>query len=634
MIDPFAAFGQPDVPADEGESLLLAEETRSRDLDVLFNLELFDDGVVPPMPFLAGDTGLPFWYEPWLPGTPPGYESNTSGQFFIDPTTSRERGSFADDEAPHPTYYSRYHKSSRLCSVCHDSSNPILASLFIGVEVPERRSASSYYQIQRTASEFSLGAFGRPGGAESVLDGIPWAAACQDCHMKDVSGSATGPRKNAPLRTDHPRHEFMGGNHWILKILGTLDESRIYFDEYNLRILSGEKYAGARIDVASLKDIGHLLWERADDQSSRKLSAAVSLQEFSPEDEGHIYLRVINNTGHKLPSGFPAGKRMFLNVVFFDSEGAALGEINPYEELVTYRDSHGNDVYVSGGDIGSREEGLIWEQVLASDLTGEEETFHYLLATSRSKDNRIPPKGFDSSARMRDRISQPRWTGSLPGGDDCEASGEAGDCSNYFTPEEYAGGYDDVVIVKIPGTFTWRATLYYQCPTRAFVEFLRQEIDGTAATLTEPTWAQLYDMNPDSDPAYLIQTDKYFENLKGWGRAIWDLWLHNGGAKPVAMKWLGVPPEACVAESPAGLDVEPGRSALTLRWDPVPDTLWYYVYRVEDGSYRRLGWSASEYYLDSKLTPGVESCYVVTSYSECGLQSDASGRICGTPTRQ
>ncbi len=67
------------------------------------------------------------------------------------------------------------------------------------------------------------------------------------------------------------------------------------------------------------------------------------------EDTGIITLRIVNNTGHKLISGFPEGRRMWLNVKFYDAGNALIGEIKPYSPLVVSTDAQGNKQYVSGG---------------------------------------------------------------------------------------------------------------------------------------------------------------------------------------------------------------------------------------------------------------------------------------------
>ncbi|KKL03470.1 hypothetical protein LCGC14_2625830 [marine sediment metagenome] len=128
------------------------------------------------------------------------YSENTSGQYFVS-SGAQKRAGFADVAAKHKTLYSRYHKSRNFCGTCHDVSNPVLANLTSplpdqsgGVDqISEQHFAGSYFHVERTFSEFTLSAYGRPGGAatnpEFQAQGaatITNAAKCQDCHMRDV----------------------------------------------------------------------------------------------------------------------------------------------------------------------------------------------------------------------------------------------------------------------------------------------------------------------------------------------------------------------------------------------------------------------------------------------------------------
>ena len=113
---------------------------------------------------------------------------------------------------------------------------------------------------------------------------------------------------------------------------------------------------------------------------------------------------------------------------------------------------------------------------------------------------------------MELRLVQPKWEGS--------------NALDYFTDEEYEGGYDLVTLIPHQETVQIKATLYYQTTSKEYIQFLRDEINGDNPTLPEE--------------AYIAQTDPFFENLKGWGDAIWDLWLHNNGANPIEMTSLNI----------------------------------------------------------------------------------------------
>ncbi len=499
MIDPFAQLGQPDVPADtDPTAISLAQGTLARDISVLLNHTMFND-----TSFLNSSTNLPYYFGD---GTLPNYAESGGGQFFID-NSSAKRGQLFDTNPSHEFYYSRFHDSKYFCSACHDVSNPVLASVIMGNDTPEKLSPQAYFHVERTNSEFQISAYGE-GGAASEIEGVDWANKCQDCHMRDVTGKvsvlSSSPIPNLSM------HDFSGGNQWIQRILASVDQSGSAFDQYNYDILSGAKFESAQIDVEGLQSYGDELLAGAD-KSQNQLDDAATL---SLEDENldQITIRVNNNAGHKLLSGFPEGRRMFLNLRFYDAEGNLLGEINPYEPLVTTQDGNGDEQYVSGGNLTKTHNEMVWECEMTSGLTGEVKTFHFVLGTDRYKDNRIPPKGFNTSV-MASRLIQPRWEGA--------------DAPNYFTVEEYAGGYDQLIIDKPQDTAYWNATLYYQTTSKEYIQFLRDEVNGVGGTLTGT--------GAGGDQPYLVQTDPFFSNLKGWGDAIWDLWLHNGGSAPVVM---------------------------------------------------------------------------------------------------
>jgi hypothetical protein len=401
-----------------------------------------------------------------------------------------------------------------MCSTCHDVSNPVLANVLQELGLPEKQAGGSYFHVERTWSEFQLSAFGQEGGSATDEDyaektGVTHASTCQDCHMKDVVGKACN--KNVPIRNDLALHDQTGGNTWITRILATADANSPVYDAYNHAILSGSKYPGASIDVAGLQNSGEALLA-GELRARGNLRSAADL-ELVADHTGEAVLRIRNLTGHKLISGFPEGRRMWLRVDFHDASGSLISSINAYTPLATSLDGDGNRQYESGGVLNKTRDDLVYEVKMSSSLTGESETFHFVLATDRYKDNRIPPKGFDSVAASS-RLAHPRWNGA--------------DAVDYFTAAEYAGGYDEVIINKPAGTAAWRARLYYQTTSKDYIEFLRDEAAGVNTTLDSPT--------PSGEPeAYIIQSDPYFSTIKDWGDAMWDLWLNNGGSPPEIM---------------------------------------------------------------------------------------------------
>ena len=470
------------------------------------------------------------------------YTENGSGQYFVAANATK-RASFADAEPSHQFFYSRYHKSKYMCGTCHDVSNPALANLGLsGLSdqsggshlISEQYSAFRYFHVERTFSEFRLSAYGQQGGTATnpefaaASGGIVNAAKCQDCHMFDVTGRACN-KNRAPIRptqsTEHPAggtpanpnsglpmHDMTGGNAWISHILASLDPTGPVYDPVNVQILN-HPVAAMTLDLnagQTPKTNGTLVkagCDRAKDQL--KLAATINNFSYDPAT-GALSFRVQNNTGHKLISGFPEGRRMFVSIAAYNANGKPVYAVNPYDDEVGTLKGLDHHYSPHSSQLEAYEhyaDELVYEVHPKSDLTGEDETFHFVLATGRYKDNRIPPKGFDVAASP-ERISHPVWHGE--------------DAPNYFTAAEYAGGYDQVDL-QLPTDCTYVSVeLFYQGTSREYVEFLRNEINGTASTLSSPT--------PSGEVnAYIVQTDPFFAGLRVWGDIIWDLWFHNQG---------------------------------------------------------------------------------------------------------
>jgi hypothetical protein len=506
------------------------------------------------------------------------YKENASGQYFVSPNAEK-RASFADTAARHTVFYSRTHKSKYFCGTCHDVSNPALANLGLsGLSdqsggahlISEQYSASRYFHVERTFSEFMLSAYGRPGGAATNADfqaqgapDITWASKCQDCHMRDVRGVA-GNKQGAPLRpdesTEHPNsglplHDLTGGNAWISRILASLDPNGGVYDAVNAQLLEqGSSILTLNLDAGETPKVNGPALLAGSERAKQQLRLAATIKNLSYASDT-LSFRVQNNSAHKLISGFPEGRRMFVNVKAYDQSDNLIYEVNPYDSaagtLKGLPDSAGspplgaNQVYVDE---------LVYETHPRSSLTGENQTFHFVLATGRYKDNRIPPKGFDISGAP-ERLSEPVWQGLS--------------ATSYFTAAECAGGYDEVKLQGLPaGTQRVDVTLYYQGTSREYVEFLRDEIKRTGGTLSSPT--------PSGEPAaYILQTDPFFGGLKAWGEVIWQLWRHNHGLDGSGVQVEGIVPfemteastqaaASCGAPIPSLISAEPGNGQVTL----------------------------------------------------------------------
>lgn len=567
------------------------------------------------------------------------YTENGGGQYFVSSGQgflATKRANFADGDPDHTVLYSRYHRSKFFCSTCHDVSNPVLANLNQAAAVPgdgvtvlstENQPAYSYGHVERTFSEFMVSAYAQQGGAPGkgafapgVFDtNLPYdyVGRCQDCHMPGVEGKGCE-EESAPLRpvesTEHPNsgapfHDQQGGNLWMTRILASLDDHFPEYDSVNYDLLVDQVNGPLTVDMFAgifPLDNGEALLA-ASDRAREQLQRAASIENlaYNPAN-GDLSFRIQNNTGHKLISGFPEGRRMFANIRAYQG-GTLIYEINPYDYTVGTLKGLDPDKVPSSPDLAQDEayvDDLVYEVHPISNISGAvnpkelEKTFHFVLATDRYKDNRIPALGFDLLAAP-ERLVEPVWEGKR----DCFGNfdnngavnvadlsffaaafgsnmGDANynpeadfngdgtvnvadlsifaayfgrtDCSEtpIFTAAELAGGYDDVHLADVrkielgPGTDLFpsgadrvEVVLYYQGTSREYVEFLRDEINGFAAA---PNFLTL------PPEAYIVQTDGsgFFNNLRAWGDTIWELWHHNHGLDGSGASVDGIVPVA------------------------------------------------------------------------------------------
>jgi len=607
-----------------------AKTTHAEDQALAQTISLFNGG-----PFFAGN-------EPKSVS----YTENASGQYFVS-SGSQKRASFADAAARHQMLYSRYHKSKYFCATCHDVSNPVLANAELmedsdphflenlsGDLITEQYSAHRYYHVERTFSEFMLSAYGQPGGAntnaefqEQGAPNILHAAKCQDCHMRDVVGRAAN-KNGAPLRPDEsiehpnsgqPLHDMTGGNVWVSTVLASAVPGSSNFDQTNADLLN-QGPALLTLDLTQGQGIDPVALLAGADRARQQLLLAASIKDvvYKP-GSGELSFKIQNNTGHKLISGFPEGRRMFVNVRAYDQGGNLVYEVNPYD--VDVGTLKGLPHSQSSPQLETNEvyaDELVYEMHPSSTLTGEDETFHFALATGRYKDNRIPPKGF--------RINEAAERLSVP-----VSNGE--EYSALFTKEEYDGGYDEVSLDIAPGSASVEVNLYYQTTSREYIEFLRDEIKGDGSqTLGDPN------ENTDENEAYLIQTDPFFTRLAAWGDTIWNLWTHNmneDGAAPflMAQATVNAIPD-CSLSAPTLSSAVAGQMQVTLGWSQVEGATGYRVNYDQSGKTQWIddvGLVLT--YTDSAVSNGEEYCYKISAFDGT-CDSAFSNILCASPVQQ
>ena len=347
-----------------------------------------------------------------------------NGSYVVDSDVTR-RGPFTDPGAKHDFYYSPFHSESAICGTCHDVSNPAFSrnpdDTYSANEFNKAAPSFNSYElfpVERTYSEWMMSEYNSPAGVYAPQFGgnKNYVSTCQDCHMRDISGVACN-QPSGVDRDDLPHHDMTGGNTFIPKLV------KILFSSLDQEALdSGIVRARYMLHKAATLDLSV-------DPSGNNTIATV---------------RVTNETGHKLPSGYPEGRRIWINLIAKDEGGSVIYESGHYDGA-TGTLSEDNDVKIYQIKPGM-------DAVIAG-LNGYDEgpSFHFVLNNKIFLDNRIPPRGFTNSAF--EAIQSP-------------SVGYAYNDDQYWDETDYT----------LPvSTSTVEAYLYYQTLSKEYVEFLRDE---------------------------------------------------------------------------------------------------------------------------------------------------------------
>jgi cytochrome c553 len=360
------------------------------------------------------------------------------GQFVTDPNPIR-RGPYGDVNASHQWLESPFHRAANLCGTCHDVSNPVFVAgghpgeyVVYDVNTPHPDGDKrNMFPVERTFSEWAISEYATvgvyaPQFAGSNPDGMVYT--CQDCHMAAAVGRGAS---EGPVRQDLGVHDLTGGNHFVPDLI-----PQFFPGEYDAAAL----VAGKARAVSML--------QRA---------ATVEIAETSAGGERAVTIKVTNETGHKLPSGYPEGRRIWLNLRGYDGGGSLIYESGAYDPATGVL-THDEDLKIYHIKPGSSTRLAALLDIDAGP------SFHFVLNDTIFFDNRIPPRG--ATLAMLEQIQSPVV------GYDGYQDGQYWDDTRYGLPAE---------------TASVTATLYYQSTSKEYIEFLRDV--NTTNTLGQ----ELYD---------------------------------------------------------------------------------------------------------------------------------------------
>jgi hypothetical protein len=238
-----------------------------------------------------------------------------NGMFVFDPKAHR-RGPFADSVSPHIDLVSPFHSDSAMCGTCHDVSNPVFVrdgtnTEYVANNFDEAPGTDSPFElmpVERTYSEWFHSAYNTSNGVFAPQfagnkDG-GMVASCQDCHMPDILGQGCDPAQfpDVDMRPNLPLHDMTGGSTWLPNLLPGV--------------------FGLGADEAAALSNGVIRAEYMLRHAARMNAEVV---------DGELKVQVINDTGHKLPTGYPEGRRIWINVRFYDESDTLLEELGGYD---------------------------------------------------------------------------------------------------------------------------------------------------------------------------------------------------------------------------------------------------------------------------------------------------------------
>lgn len=367
-----------------------------------------------------------------------GSQSSYSGNYIINhdsliygPYENPETQSMINSFAFKPVYSSHLNKSE-LCATCHTLFTPFLDNQGqIAGEFPEQ---TPYIEWKNSIYP-----------AQNVQ--------CQDCHMPktyEPIDIANIPPTHNVLRTPYWKHNFVGANVYMLKLL-----------KNNINTIG---------ITASPENFDSTI-ARAQD-NLENLALDLSINTTYQNDSLNVFVKIDNKTGHKLPTGIPL-RRMWIhlkvtdpsnNIIFesgnWDTNGEIVGldsDFEPHYDFITNQD-----------------EVQIYEGVFVD--VDKNVTYTLLRASEYIKDNRIPPKGFKTSH---------------PGYDTTAVYGDAVSDQNFNKDDALTEGTgSDVVTYRFPV----QSGIEHTVKAEVCIQTIKPKVVEHLASLDEPDINQFVGM--------------------------------------------------------------------------------------------------------------------------------------------
>lgn len=614
---------------------------------------------------------VPWWFTGTIPPAPPGMpDVNPLGDLIFynldgGLSVAFEGGVMPDPmwgavSPEHSTRVDDFVKSPEMCGSCHDLTIPV---------------QNHGMPIQRTYTEWKHSAFGRDDPVPGVTD-----TRCQGCHMPTMKHEYTDDMpvslnpdpllsgwypysKDRNIGGGTSFHKFAGGDRDLPQMM------KVLYPEVDLELIGQPTGHDPMIFPGMLSDRGPM-WDRASRNTEIALRDAVSAEIASgPTCDGagqcQLTVRVTNLSGHKIPSGFPAGQRMWLGLVVKDSTGAVVYQSGHYDPASArlYNDASmtGLDRALSPTIDEASNAVMVYEKATGTCAGAPMRCTESpdLLNDTILFDNRIPPLGYDYAA-----------AGPLGG---AFWSYEPATLVPFEDPSRYpadASGYSrnwDEINYSFDAAgatgLTARAEVHYQSHAREYMDYLVSATNALPATDRGPRpegppnpMDPLYPLTPTylSD-SIAVTTGEDFTTLTdldgnvledNWAGVAYAAWMLTGQGAPFTLAADDTAVESPPA-APANVTVsspaDPGTgltdpNAQSIRWNPVASADGYRVWIRYGASDLTSDWdklaivpAPQTELLNVALNPGKTFAYRVEAFNAKGYGPASAAATGQTP---
>ncbi len=532
-------------------------------------------------------------------------------------------------------------RTSEFCGSCHELTVPILNH-----GMPEQR---TYSEWKHSAYSLASNVINDPLGKRTGRG----VERCQDCHMPklkhEFSDNWTDSLNADPLLSGgfpYAKDRGPQGGTAIHKLTGANRDlpmmMKALYPEVDLEVIGQPTGKDPRVFPGMLSDRGPM-WDRAQHNTEITLRDAVDVQIVIPPEQVNtrangdgvfrMVVRVNNKSGHRIPSGYPDGRRFWLSVDVKDQNGTSMYKSGVYDqvnaelmtdEVTPFKRAQS---YVVNGVNPANNAVMVYERVTGTctDAGGSaifpDPTSATPAACTESPaltnnfilfDNRIPPKGLDYTAARESGVKVWNYdpaTG-VPYEDDGDVNHGDSDGKPRYAPGRLRNGFDQVVyrwlvpaarLAEVDFAQAGSVEVNWQTHTREFMEHLRTQDTSTVRpegppNPLEPTYPNKRNYLSASIAGQPLSAYRALDGSRlndNWGGVAYAAWLATGKGAPFVVDRddtsVLTAPAAPVNVAVAALDsgdpeyidpvtLAPDSFAAKITWDPVADADGYMIW--------------------------------------------------------